>query len=172
MKTLWCASCKGYTEYKIDRAREGGGIAYCNKCSDQMWSASTSKLTILISKIFFPLLLICIIAIPIFIDRACTSSRTNPLPERDTNIIDVLHVPWQLASHLAPWCAQEPQHRDGLMASAPLARPVQGRPYQRPEALWPSPPTSQRLLFSLSPQFIVYCIIIILSDHRPSGTFV
>ena len=67
MKTLWCASCKGYTEYKIDRAREGGGIAYCNKCGDQMWSASSSKLTILISKIFFPLLLISIIAIPIFI---------------------------------------------------------------------------------------------------------
>ena len=56
MKTPWCASCKGYTDYKTRSGGEAGRVDYCDECGKCMWSASSSKNGILIAKIMFPIL--------------------------------------------------------------------------------------------------------------------
>ena len=67
MKTPWCAACKGYTQHTTHSAGEDGNINICDECGKQMWSASHSKTSILIAKIFFPILLIPIIGVPFYI---------------------------------------------------------------------------------------------------------
>ena len=67
MKTPWCAPCKGYTDYKTRSGGEAGRIDHCDECGKEIRSASHSKSSILIAKIMFPILLVFMFGVPIYI---------------------------------------------------------------------------------------------------------